>query len=344
MSLLEIRQLRSVIRTPDGEARVVDGVDLTVRRGEAVGLVGESGSGKTALALSILGLLPRGTGRILPGSSIRLRGEELVGMGEGGLRRIRGGAAAMVFQEPMTALNPVFTLGAQILEVLRVHGDLNRSERRAEVVRLLREVGIPDPEERAGAYPHQLSGGMRQRAAIAMALAGRPELLIADEPTSALDVSVQAQILDLLARLQARHGMALLLISHDLEAVARVCQQVVVFYAGKVMESGPVSDVLARPKHPYTRGLLGSRLSLRDRRRQLRPIPGEVPEPESWPEGCRFHPRCAEAWDLCRREEPGLKGMRGSPGGERPLEGAEAGEGASHQRCWLAMREGGEVP
>jgi len=344
MRLLEIRQLRSVIRTPDGEARVVDGVDLTLGRGESVGLVGESGSGKTALALSILGLLPRGTGRILPGSSIRLRGEELVGMGEGGLRRIRGGAVAMVFQEPMTALNPVFTVGDQIREVLRAHRDLNRSERRAEVARLLREVGIPDPEERAGAYPHQLSGGMRQRAAIAMALAGRPDLLIADEPTSALDVSVQAQILDLLGGLQARHGMALLLISHDLEAVARVCHRMVVFYAGRVMESGPAREVLSRPQHPYTRGLLGSRLSLRDRRRRLRPIPGEVPEPESWPGGCRFHPRCAEAQDLCWRKEPGLHGMRGSPGGEGPPDGAEAGEEDSHQRCWLARGKGEGVP
>jgi peptide/nickel transport system ATP-binding protein len=344
MSLLEIRRLRTVIRTPDGEARVVDGVDLTVGRGEAVGLVGESGSGKTALALSILNLLPRETGRILPGSSIRLRGEELLGMGERGLRRIRGGAVAMVFQEPMTALNPVFTVGDQIGEVLRAHGDLAGAERRAEVVRLLREVGIPDPEERAGAYPHQLSGGMRQRAAIAMALAGRPDLLIADEPTSALDVSVQAQILDLLKRLQARHGMALLLISHDLEAVARVCRRMAVFYAGKVMEAGPAREVLARPKHPYTRGLLGSRLSLQDRRQHLRPIPGEVPEPESWPEGCRFHPRCAEAWDLCRREEPGLHGMRGSAGGEPPPDGAEAGEGTSYQRCWLATEDRGGVP
>jgi oligopeptide/dipeptide ABC transporter ATP-binding protein len=324
VSLLEIRDLRSVIRTPDGEARAVDGVDLTVERGEAVGLVGESGSGKTALALSILGLLPRESGRILPGSSIRFRGEELVGMDARGLRRIRGGAVAMVPQEPMSSLNPVFTVGDQIREAMKAHGAPDGRGRRVEVIRLLREVGIPDPEERARAYPHQLSGGMRQRAMIAMALAGRPELLVADEPTSALDVTVQTQILDLLTVLQGRLGMALLVISHDLGVVARVCQRVVVFYAGRIMETGPTREILTKPRHPYTRGLLGSRLSMKDRRRVVRPIPGEVPESVAWPEGCRFHPRCREAWDRCGQEEPGLVEIGpGSPAGAR------------NARCWL---------
>lgn len=324
MSLLEIRDLRSVIRTPDGEARAVDGVDLTVERGEAVGLVGESGSGKTALALSILGLLPQGSGRILPGSSIRFRGEELVGMDARGLRRIRGGAVAMVPQEPMTSLNPVFTVGDQIREAMKAHGAPHGKGRRVEVIRLLREVGIPDPEERARAYPHQLSGGMRQRAMIAMALAGRPELLVADEPTSALDVTVQTQILDLLTVLQGRLGMALLVISHDVGVVARVCQRVVVFYAGRIMETGPTQEILTKPRHPYTRGLLGSRLSMKDRRRLIRPIPGEVPESVAWPEGCRFHPRCREGWDRCGQEEPGLVEI-----------GPPSPVGARNARCWL---------
>ena len=342
MSLLEIRDLRSVIRTPEGEARAVDGVDLTMERGEAVGLVGESGSGKTALALSILGLLPRGSGRILPGSSIRLKGDELVGMEERRLRKIRGGAVAMVFQEPMTSLNPVFTVGDQIREAMKVHGTLKGRESWTEVVRLLRDVGIPDPEDRARAYPHQLSGGMRQRAVIAMALAGRPELLIADEPTSALDVTVQAQILDLLMGLQRRLGMALLLISHDVGVVARVCHRVVVFYAGRIMEGGPTREILADPRHPYTRGLLGSRLSIKDRRRVLRPIPGEVPEADAWPTGCRFHPRCREALDRCGREEPELEEILPGPEAGPRRRGSLDPSEARSARCWLlAVDQGG---
>jgi len=362
VSLLEIRNLRSVFRTRGEEARAVDGVDLTMERGEAVGLVGESGSGKTVLALSILGLLSHGSGRILPGSSIRLRGEEMVGMKERRLRQIRGGAVAMVFQEPMTSLNPVFTVGDQVLEAVKAHRAMDGREGWAEVIRLLREVGIPEPEQRAGAYPHQLSGGMRQRAMIAMALAGSPALLIADEPTSALDVTVQAQILELLKRLQSRFHMALLLISHDVGVVSRVCQTMVVLYAGKVVEKGPTQDILRSPRHPYTRGLLGSRLFLKDRRRVLRPIPGEVPEANAWPEGCRFHPRCSEAWHLCGREEPRLVAMGlgrgagarevdsrvvGPPGGSLSEVGPtdRGGEGRSRARsvrCWLFSGDLGE--
>ncbi len=362
MSLLEIRNLRSVFRARGEEARAVDGVDLTLERGEAVGLVGESGSGKTALALSILGLLPHGSGRILPGSSIRLRGEEMVGMKEKRLRQIRGGDVAMVFQEPMTSLNPVFTVGDQVLEAVRAHRAMDGREGRAEVIRLLREVGIPEPEERAGAYPHQLSGGMRQRAMIAIALAGDPSLLIADEPTSALDVTVQAQILELLERLQSRFHMALLLISHDVGVVSRVCQTMMVLYAGKVVEEGPTHDLLRSPCHPYTRGLLGSRLFLKDRRRVLRPIPGEVPEANAWPEGCRFHPRCSEAWHLCGREEPRLVAMGlgegveirqgdpripGSPGASPPETDSGGPGGGSRSRtgrvrCWLFSGDRGE--
>ncbi len=340
MSLLEIGNLRAQIRTPGGTARAVDGVDLVLGEGEAVGLVGESGSGKTILALSILGLLPEGTGTILPGSSIRLRGEELVGMSAKRLREVRGGEVAMVFQEPMTSLNPVFTVGNQILEAVRIHRPLSRSAAQAEKLRLLEEVGISDPQLRGGSYPHQLSGGMRQRIMIAMALAGEPSLLVADEPTTALDVTIQAQILQLLKRVQTRLGMGLLLISHDLSVVSRVCERIVVFYGGQVVEAGPTREILEAPKHPYTRGLLGSRLSVDDRRRTLRPIPGEVPEATDWPRGCRFHPRCPEALDRCRREELNLLPWTGRQGtGE--VQGGIPGAGRE-VRCWLFAEEEGE--
>ncbi len=340
MSLLEIQKLRTHIRTAGDDARAVDGVDLLLEEGESVGLVGESGSGKTLLALSILGLLPEGGGAILPGSSIRFRGEELVGMGGKRLREIRGGEVAMIFQEPMTSLNPVFSVGNQILEAVELHRPLNRDAAKEEMLRLLGEVGIPDPEARAGDYPHQLSGGMRQRAMIAMALAGEPSLLLADEPTTALDVTVEAQILQLLKRVQARMGMGLLLISHDLNVVSRVCDRILILYGGKVVEAGPTQKILDAPIHPYTRGLMGSRLSFDDRRRTLRPIPGEVPEATDWPRGCRFHPRCPEVMDRCRREEPRLL-----PGTERKgaveVQGGAPG-GGRDVRCWLlAGEEGG---
>ena len=340
MSLLEIRNLRAHIRTPVGVARAVDGVDLSLEEGEAVGLVGESGSGKTLLALSILGLLPGGSGTILPGSSIRLRGEELVGMGAKRFREVRGGEVSMIFQEPMTSLNPVFTAGNQILEAVKLHRPLKGSAAQAEMLRLLEEVGIPDPVARAGSYPHQLSGGMRQRVMIAMALAGEPSLLVADEPTTALDVTIQAQILHLLKSVQARLGMGLLLISHDLSVVSRVCERIVILYGGRVVEAGPTREILEAPKHPYTRGLLGSRLSVDDRRRALRPIPGEVPESTNWPRGCRFHPRCPEAWERCRREELSLLPSTG-----RQDTGEEQGgvPGAGREaRCWLLAQEEGE--
>ena len=304
MSLLEVRNLRTHLETPEGVARAVDGVDLDVKEGEAVGVVGESGSGKSLLALSIMGLLPAGKAEILPGSSIRLGGNELVGSGREAQRRVRGKEIAMVFQEPTTSLNPVLTVGSQIREALALHRGLARGSAEEAGVRLLREVGIPEPEARMEAYPHQLSGGMRQRAMIAMALAGEPALLMADEPTTALDVTIQAQILALLKKLMEDRGMALLLISHDLRVVAQVCKTVFVMYGGRVVEKGPSNEVFLRPKPPYTRGLLGSRLSIRDRRTRLRPIPGDVPEATAWPEGCRFHPRCGDAVAECRSMEP----------------------------------------
>jgi oligopeptide/dipeptide ABC transporter ATP-binding protein len=312
----------------------VDGVDLTIGSGEAVGLVGESGSGKTVLALSILGLLPEGSGSILPGSSVRLRGEELVGADERRLREVRGGEIAMVFQEPMTSLNPVLTIGDQIGEVLQIHRSLSVSEVREETVRFLADVGIPDPAERVRAYPHQLSGGMRQRATIAMAVAGQPALLVADEPTTALDPTLQSQILDLLQDLRQRFGMALLLVSHDLVAVSRICQRVVVLYGGRVMEAGPVPEVLGNPAHPYTRALLAARPTWEGRGTMV-PIPGEVPEATRWPSGCRFHPRCPEAMDRCRSEEPEMVTQSATEPSEPGLAAAEGEERIV--RCWLSQ-------
>jgi len=320
VSLLEIQNIRSHFSTPGGSAFAVDGVDLSIGEGETVGLVGESGSGKTALALSILGLLPRGSGSILPGSSIRIRGEELVGLEGKRLREIRGGEIAMIFQEPMTSMNPVFTIGAQIREVLEVHRSLDRKSVREEAVRLLGEVGIPDPSERAEAYPHQLSGGLRQRAMIAMALAGQPALLVADEPTTALDVTLQAQILDLLKDIQDRMEMALLLVSHDIGVVSRVCQRVVVLYGGKVVETGPTEEILGQPMHPYTQGLLASLLTT---------LEGAT----DWPSGCRFHPRCSQVMEQCGSKEPPLLTGPGSEGGSVDPEVTDSARRSL--RCWL---------
>ncbi len=253
------------------------------------------------------------------------------------LREIRGGTVSMVFQEPMTSLNPVVTIGSQIREAVELHQGRRGRPAREETLRLLGEVGIPDPDLRARAYPHQLSGGMRQRVMVAMALAGEPSLLLADEPTTALDVTIQLQILELLKDLQERKGMGLLLISHDLGVVARVCQRLVVLYGGRVVEEGPTRQMLTDPRHPYTRGLLGSRLSIRDRRHRARPIPGEVPEATSWPVGCRFHPRCGDALEQCGSLEPELF----------PLTLLQRGTDAREERrarCWLLQEKGGREP
>jgi oligopeptide/dipeptide ABC transporter ATP-binding protein len=342
VSVLEIRNLRTHIRTREGLARAVDGVDLALEEGESVGLVGESGSGKSILVQSILGLLPERQAMIQPGSSVLWRGEELIGMNARRLREVRGGEIAMIFQEPSTSLNPVLTIGNQILESVRLHGGLEGKVARQEVLRLLAEVGLPDPPGRFGDYPHQLSGGMRQRAMIAMALGGSPSLLLADEPTTALDVTVQAQILRLLERVRERFGMTLLLVSHDLEVVARICGRVVVMYGGRVVESGETRAVLERPRHPYTRGLVGSRLFLAGSRRVLHSIPGEVPEATAWPPACRFHPRCGDAIPRCREVEPGLFTVsQAGPGAWAGASssrkgGALNGHGYRRVRCWLA--------
>ena len=316
-ALLSVRDLRTWFHTDQGVARAVDGVSFDVREGETLGIVGESGCGKTVTSLSILGLLPRPPAVIEGGSSIRFRGEELVGAREKRLRALRGNEISMIFQEPMSSLNPVYAVGDQISEALRLHRGMSRKEARAESVRLLAEVGIPEPERRVDEYPHQLSGGMRQRVMIAMALSCEPELLIADEPTTALDVTIQAQILELLASLRARHGMAVLLITHDLGVVAEVCDRVVVMYAGQVVETGDVHEIFADPKHPYTRGLLESLPSVDNPGQRLKSIPGTVPNPIAWPEGCRFMARCPLAGEGC----------------ERPQDLVDAGAGRL-VRCW----------
>ena len=321
MPLLEVRDLRTYFRTDAGVAQAVDGVSFHVEEGETLGIVGESGCGKTVTSLSLMGLIPDPPGEIVSGSSIRFGGEELLGASNAHLREIRGNEISMIFQEPMTSLNPVFTVGNQIAEALRTHRGLNKRDARTVSIRLLKEVGIPDPDQRFDEYPHQLSGGMRQRVMIAMALSCEPRLLIADEPTTALDVTIQAQILDLLAGLRRTHGMAVLLITHDLGVVAEVCDRVIVMYAGQVVETGTVEEIFAEPWHPYTQGLLASLPELGGRDRELHPIRGVVPSPVSWPEACRFRERCPFAWERCHREMPELLTVDG-----------EVGRSA---RCWL---------
>ncbi len=306
MALLEVRGLRTYFRTDAGVAKAVDGVSFHVDRGEVLGIVGESGSGKSVTSLSIMRLIPEPPGEILAGSSIKLKGEELVVAPEKRLRQIRGNDVAMIFQEPMTSLNPVFPVGEQIAEAVRLHRGVGKAEARARAIELLGLVGLPDPEQRVDVYPHELSGGQRQRVMIAMALSCEPDLLIADEPTTALDVTIQAQILELLAELRRRLGMAIVLITHDLGVVAEVCDRVVVMYAGQVREQAPVETIFCDPRDPYTQGLLSSIPRLGRRSERLAVIPGTVPSPARWPAGCRFHTRCPFGWELCMREAPPL--------------------------------------
>jgi peptide/nickel transport system ATP-binding protein len=296
--------------TASGDIPAVDGIDFTIHTGESVGMVGESGCGKSATALSIMGLLPKPAGRVAAGS-IRFAGRELLTLAPSEMRALRGNEIAMVFQEPMTSLNPVFTVGSQIAEAVRIHRHSTRREAWAHAVRMLELVEIPDPAERANDYPHQLSGGMRQRVMIAMALCCDPRLLIADEPTTALDVTIQAQVLELIDSLRARLGMALLLITHDLGVVAERCDRILVMYAGRIIESGPVREVLAAPCHPYTRGLLASQPEFAVEGRRLRAIPGNVPRPGAFPAGCRFRDRCELAEPRCAQMDPSLVAVRG---------------------------------
>jgi oligopeptide/dipeptide ABC transporter ATP-binding protein len=312
-ALLEVEDLRTFFRTDAGLARAVDGVSFTLSRGETLGLVGESGCGKSVTSLSIMRLVPDPPGWI-DGGRILFRGTDLLGLAGDQMRKVRGNDIAMIFQEPMTSLNPVFTCGEQIDEAVRLHQGLPRKEAREKTVDMLRLVGIPDPAQRADEYPHQLSGGMRQRVMIAMALSCHPDLLIADEPTTALDVTIQAQILDLLGRLQEELGMAVLMITHDLGVIAEVADRVAVMYAGKIVESAGVDALFAAPQHPYTVGLLASIPSLTADRRRLSVIPGTVPDATGFAAGCRFAPRCPRASERCRIEEPPLLPATGAPG------------------------------
>lgn len=322
--LLDIRSLETQFFTDDGLARAVDGVSYSLARGETVGVVGESGCGKSVTALSVLRLIPNPPGRIV-GGEIRFEGVNLLDLSPAEMRRIRGNDISMIFQEPMTSLNPVFTIGNQIAEAVRLHQGLSNKEATNKAIEMLTLVGIPEPSRRVHEYPHQLSGGMRQRAMIAMALSCNPKVLIADEPTTALDVTIEAQILDLMRNLQSELGTAVILITHDLGVVAEMARKVVVMYAGKVVEQAPVETIFADPNHPYTQGLLNSLPSADlgkvagGQKRRLQEIPGIVPSLLNLPQGCKFASRCPKAMAVCEEKEP-------------PLEQV----GAEHlSACWL---------
>ncbi|MFN7962057.1 MAG: ABC transporter ATP-binding protein [Thermoanaerobaculia bacterium] len=304
--LLAVQGLSVSFPAAAGRIPILRDVSFAIERGECLGLVGESGSGKSMTALAVLGLVPP-PGRIEAGH-VRLDGEDLLGRPDRELREVRGGRVALVFQEPAAALNPVLTIGYQVAEAARLHRGMSRREARDEAVRLLRLVAMPDPESRLKSYPHQLSGGQCQRAMIAMALAGEPDLLLADEPTTALDVTVQAQILSLLDQLRRELGLAILLITHDLGVVAEICDRVAVLYAGEVVELAPRDALLATPAHPYSRALLASspRLGRPAPRGEMPAIPGRPADPARLPGGCAFHPRCARAFERCRAEAPAM--------------------------------------
>jgi len=303
--LLEIKNLHTSFLTTDGELPAVDGLDLKIEAGKTLGLVGESGCGKSVTALSIMRLIPSPPGKVVEGE-ILYRGEDLLNLPEESMRRIRGNEISMVFQEPMTSLNPVFTVGDQIMEAIRLHQKVTRREAKAKAVEMLRLVKIADPNVRVNDYPHQMSGGMRQRVMIAMALSCNPSLLIADEPTTALDVTIQAQILELMGELQEQLGMALLLITHDLGVVAEQADEVAIMYAGRMVERARPEAIFSKPLHPYTIGLLNS-LPSDTRKRRLDAIPGVVPSPLDLPSGCRFRDRCFKASGVCEGQEPVLE-------------------------------------
>lgn len=307
MSLLSVENLRVGFQTADGFGTAVDDVSFSLSSNETLGIVGESGCGKSVTALSVLRLIQDPPGKIV-GGSIMFEGENVLEMKTERLREIRGNRIAMIFQDPMTALNPVFTVGAQIAEVLSIHKGSSRKEAAKKATDLLRSVGMPEPERKINEYPHQLSGGMRQRVMIAMALACDPALLIADEPTTALDVTIQAQILDLIGDIKKRHGMSVILITHDLGVVANYAQRVAVMYAGKIVEYCTVSSIFSNPMHPYTIGLMESIPAMRSREKggRLREIPGIVPPLHDMPAGCRFNPRCPHVMDVCKNVEPRL--------------------------------------
>jgi len=332
--VLEVEGLQTYFYTRGGLVKAVDGVSFSLKRGEMLAIVGESGCGKSVTALSLMRLVADPPGRIV-GGTVRLAGIDLLGLDAATMRDVRGKEISMIFQEPMTSLNPVMTIGRQIGEALLLHETGSRRAALARTLEMLALVGIPEPQQRVKEYPHQLSGGMRQRAMIAMALACNPKVLIADEPTSALDVTIQAQILDLIAKLRSELGTAVILITHDLGVVAETAERVIVMYAGRKVEEAPVGELFAQPMHPYTRGLMNSipRLALMRRERtaapagRLQEIPGMVPALSNLPPGCIFAPRCTFASDLCRREYPGYEEKR--PG--------------HRAACWHSDRVGGAM-
>jgi len=304
--LLEVDNLHTYFFTKSGAVKAVDGVSFVIKPGEILGIVGESGSGKSITALSIMGLVPNPPGRIIEGK-IYYNGEDLIQKSEKQMRRIRGNKISMIFQDPMTSLNPVFTIGHQLIETVRAHRDVSKKQAEDRACELLTLVGISDPKQRLKNYPHEFSGGMRQRVMIAMALACDPELLIADEPTTALDVTVQAQILELLKQLQEELGMAIIMITHDLGVVAEICDRVMVMYAGKQVEFTDHISLFDHPKHPYTWGLLGSIPKIEKEKKRLTAIAGHPPDLQHLPQGCHFADRCKQAMDQCRSHEPVLK-------------------------------------
>jgi peptide/nickel transport system ATP-binding protein len=317
--VLEVQDLKVSFPRPDARRFYpVDGVSFSLERGRTLALVGESGSGKSLTSLALLQLIPS-PGRVEPGSVIRMGDTDVLALRGEALRRIRGRRVGMIFQDPMTSLNPVFTVGDQIIEGILAHFKLPRATARERALQLLQEVGIPDPSSRLKAYPHQLSGGMRQRVMIAIALSAEPEILVADEPTTALDVTVQAQILEVLDRLQESRGMAVLLITHDLGIVAGRADRVAVMYAGQIVEEAPTARLFANPSHPYTQGLFASVPRISGPLRRLNPIRGTVPPATAWPSGCRFRPRCPKAFDKSELE-PSLLTV----------------EPDHRMRCWLA--------
>ena len=311
-----MRNLRVEFPTRHGTLVALDDVSFDIAPGEVLGVVGESGAGKSMTGNAVIRLLEP-PGRIA-GGSIHLRGERIDDLPEERFRRLRGRRIGMIFQDPLTSLNPLFSVGDQLVETIRTHLPMGEKQARARALELLREVGIPAPENRIDAYPHQFSGGMRQRVVIALALAAEPELVIADEPTTALDVSVQAQILALLKRLCAEHGAAVMLVTHDMGVIAETADRVAVMYAGSLVEIGPVGEVIRNPRHPYTQGLMESIPGIGEKRRRLHQIDGAMPRLAALPSGCAFHPRCPQVMDRCRRERPVLR---------------RAGD--VHTACWL---------
>ncbi|GGF64847.1 ABC transporter ATP-binding protein [Paenibacillus albidus] len=325
--LLEVQGLETEFARGGGSVKAVAGVDFHIQKGEVLGLVGESGCGKSVTSLSIMRLLKDTPGKISAGS-VRFEGTDLVKLPEKEMRRIRGNDLAMIFQEPMTSLNPVLRIGLQLAEPIMMHLGYGRKKAREHAIHMLRLVGIPRAEELVDDYPHQLSGGMRQRVMIAMAMSCHPKLLIADEPTTALDVTIQAQILDLMKSLKEEQDMGMLLITHDLGVVAELCDRVVVMYAGRVVEEASVHELFANPRHPYTRGLIHSVPKLRQKVRRLESIKGNVPDLSQMPHGCKFAPRCEFVMEQCLAEEPRLL----------PVEGLEERK----SRCWLTQQENAE--